>query len=74
MVPVIDVFKCDGCGVCVKRCPPGIMGLIKGKAALLVELCEECGICADLCPKDAIHFELPRAEIVKTHEAYAVKR
>ncbi len=29
MVPIIDIFKCDGCGVCVKMCPPQVIGLIK---------------------------------------------
>ncbi len=74
MVPVIDVFKCNGCGACVKRCPPKIIGLIKNKAAILVQLCEECGICAEVCRINAIHFEVPHAAIVSTHEAYAVKR
>ena len=74
MIPVINVFKCVGCGVCTKRCPPKIMGLINGKSALLAQLCEECGICAEACPSKAILFELPHAEIVETHEAYAVRR
>ena len=74
MVPVIDVFKCNGCGVCVKRCPPQVMGLVKGKAAILVQLCEECGICADLCPVGAVMFELPEYEIVETAETYVKKR
>ena len=74
MIPVIDVFKCNGCGVCVKRCPPKIIGLINSKAAILVQLCEECGICAEVCPIDAIDFAVPRAEIAATHEAYALKR
>jgi len=74
MVPVIDVFKCNGCGVCVKRCPPKIIGLINDKAAILVQLCEECGICAEVCKLGAIHFKVPYAGIVTAHEAYAVKR
>ena len=74
MIPVVDVFKCNGCGICVKRCPPKIMGMINDKAALLVQLCEECGICAEVCPIDAVQFELPHAGIVETHEAYAIKR
>ena len=74
MVPVIDVFKCNGCGVCVKRCPPQVMGLIKGKAAILVQLCEECGICADVCPIGAVHFEVPLYETVSVAESYAKKR
>lgn len=74
MVPVIDVQKCNGCGVCVKRCPPKIMGLIKNKAAILVQLCEECGICSEVCPTNAVFFSVPYAGIVEKHEAYAVKR
>jgi len=60
MFPIINVFKCDGCGVCVLRCPPQIMGMIDGKAAYLQMLCEECGICAESCPNGSILFELPR--------------
>ena len=74
MIPVVDVFKCNGCGVCVKRCPPQIMGLVKGKAAILVQLCEECGICAEMCPIDAIHFELEHYATVGADATYVKKR
>lgn len=74
MIPVVNVFKCVGCGVCVKRCPPKIMGLINGKSALLAQLCEECGICAEACPNQAILFELPAAAAAGIHEAYTLKR
>ncbi|MHC5039926.1 MAG: ATP-binding protein [Planctomycetota bacterium] len=74
MVPVVDVFKCNGCGVCVKRCPPKIMGMIQNKAAILVQLCEECGICAEMCPIDAIHFELESYATVGAADAYEKKR
>ena len=67
MIPRIDVFKCDGCGACVKRCPVQIMGLIRGKAALLQDLCEECGICAEACPIEAIRFRLPNYGVAATH-------
>ncbi|MFH2002904.1 MAG: 4Fe-4S binding protein [Planctomycetota bacterium] len=75
MFPVINAFKCDGCGICVKRCPAQIMGLINNKAAYLQMLCEECGICAEVCPKEAVIFELPRyygQEV--TYEAYRFTR
>jgi len=73
--PVINVFRCDGCGICVLRCPPQIMGLINGKAAYLQMLCEECGICAEVCPTKSIEFELPRFQgDVALHEAYSFKR
>ncbi|MCK4763835.1 MAG: 4Fe-4S binding protein [Candidatus Aminicenantes bacterium] len=74
MIPKVDVFKCDGCGVCVKRCPAHIMGLIKNKAALLVDLCEECGICAEVCPIEAIHFRLPTKAIEEMDECYESPR
>ncbi|OGL42465.1 MAG: hypothetical protein A2161_06895 [Candidatus Schekmanbacteria bacterium RBG_13_48_7] len=74
MVPKIDVFKCDGCGICVKRCPPQIMGLINNKAAILIDLCEECGICHEVCPIHAIHFRLPNYAVQEIHNAYCVPR
>ncbi len=75
MFPVINAFRCDGCGVCVTRCPPQIMGLIMGKAAYLQALCEECGICADVCPRESIHFELPQFYgTSEVHEAYRFTR
>ena len=61
MFPVVNVFRCDGCGVCIKRCPAQIMGLINGKAAYLQMLCEECGICAEVCPTGGIIFEVPKS-------------
>jgi len=70
MVPTIDAFKCDGCGICVQRCPPQIMGLIRGKAALLTDLCEECGICAEACPIAAVRFHLPHRDFQPRHDGY----
>jgi ferredoxin len=75
MVPVIDAFRCDGCGVCVLRCPPQIMGIVKARAVLVTELCEECGICAEVCPIDAVRFKLPHRDYAPKHAAYrAVER
>ena len=70
MFPIINVFKCDGCGVCVTRCPAQIMGLINDKAAYLQMLCEECGICHEVCPIHAVHFRLENFSVHKAHEAY----
>lgn len=74
MVPRIDVFKCNGCGDCVKACPPQVIGMIKKKAAILIDLCEECGICAEACKIHAIHFRLPNYAVQGGHEAYRVPR
>lgn len=70
MIPKIDVFKCNGCEICVKACPPKVMGMIHNVAVILDDLCEECGICADVCPIDAIHFKLPRYEPYEVHDSY----
>ena len=74
MIPKIDVFKCDGCGACVKLCPPQVMGLINNKAAILVDLCEECGICHEACAIHAIHFRLPNQGVKESDPSYRVPR
>ena len=74
MIPKIDVFQCDGCGVCAKHCPPQIIGLVRDKAAILADLCEECGICLEACPIGAIHFRLPNFGVQNTHQAYSSPR
>jgi MinD superfamily P-loop ATPase len=74
MVPKIDVFRCDGCGLCVKACPPQIMGLIQGKAVILADLCEECGICHEACPIHAVHFRLENLGAQERHPAYRAAR
>ena len=70
MIPTIDAFRCDGCGVCVKRCPPQIMGIVKEVAVLVTDLCEECGICNDVCPIDAVNFDLPHRKFSSDHDGY----
>ncbi|HUT78161.1 MAG TPA: 4Fe-4S binding protein [Polyangia bacterium] len=74
MIPKIDVFKCDGCGDCVKHCPPQVIGIVKKKAAILVDLCEECGICFEACQIGAIHFRLPNQGVAGTCDAYRTPR
>ena len=60
MYPFIDAFRCNGCGACVRACPPGIMGLVAGKAVIVYDLCQQCGQCKEACPVEgAIIFKLP---------------
>jgi ferredoxin len=70
VIPKIDIFKCNGCEICVKACPPQVMGMIRDVAVILDDLCEECGICADVCPIDAINFKLPHYEPYEVHQSY----
>jgi ferredoxin len=74
MVPHVDVFKCTGCGICVKECPEQIIGLVKEKAAILNDLCVECGICAFVCPFVAIVNELPLGSHEWGNTGYVTKR
>ncbi|MDF2685674.1 MAG: ferredoxin [Clostridia bacterium] len=53
----IDDDKCNGCGLCVKACHEGAIGIIDGKAKLLRDdYCDGLGNCLPVCPVDAISF------------------
>jgi ferredoxin len=58
MIPKIDLDKCDGCEDCIEACPPEVISMVDGKAAIDESMCEECGECVAECPNDAIY--LPR--------------
>ena len=54
---VIDESRCNGCGLCVKACHEGALGLVDGKAKLVNGLlCDGIGDCLPACPQDAISF------------------
>lgn len=50
----IDRNKCIGCGLCVKDCVSGILGLKDGKAVMNASHCIECGHCFAICPEQAV--------------------
>jgi ferredoxin len=53
----IDAEKCNGCGLCVKACHEGAIGLENGKARLLRDdYCDGLGNCLPVCPAGAITF------------------
>lgn len=53
----IDEDKCDGCGLCVRACHEGALGLVDGKAKLLRDdYCDGMGDCLPACPAGAIAF------------------
>ncbi|MBU0701088.1 NADH-quinone oxidoreductase subunit NuoF [bacterium] len=52
---IIDVEKCNGCGVCKKNCPQGaIIGEKKETHTLDGNKCTKCGICFEDCPFGAV--------------------
>lgn len=53
----IDEEKCNGCGVCVKACHEGAIGMVNNKAKLLRDdYCDGLGDCLPACPTNAITF------------------
>jgi ferredoxin len=59
LYPWIDAYRCTGCGACVRACPPDIITVFKGKAAIILDLCQQCGECFEACPVEgAILFKL----------------
>lgn len=60
LYPWVDAYRCNGCAACVRACPPSIIGLVKGKAAIILDLCQQCGECFEACPVEgALYFKLP---------------
>jgi ferredoxin-like protein FixX len=57
-----DESRCDGCGMCVIVCAPGLWSVKDGKARLAPrygELCMECAGCWEICEREAIDFSYP---------------
>lgn len=53
----INEEKCNGCGICVKACHEGAIGIVDGKAKLLRDdYCDGLGDCLPACPTEAITF------------------
>jgi len=59
LYPWVDAYRCNGCGSCVRACPPGIIGIVQGKAAIVYDFCQQCGECFEACPVEgALIFKL----------------
>jgi pyruvate ferredoxin oxidoreductase gamma subunit len=56
--PEIDRERCNRCGICVLRCPDGVIALDKdGYPVIDYEECKGCLICASECPLHVITSE-----------------
>ena len=51
---VVDVEKCNGCGICMKPGHCEAVEMKNKKAVVDRGLCVGCGVCESLCPQDAI--------------------
>ena len=56
LVYTIDNSKCNGCGVCLKKCAVEAIAGEKGHAHYILEdKCIKCGMCYEACRFDAIN-------------------
>lgn len=71
----IDDEKCSGCGLCVRACHEGAIGLVNGKARLMREdYCDGLGDCLPACPENAISFEEREAPAYNEAAVLAAKK
>lgn len=55
-MPILDLDRCVGCGLCVSVCKCGALVLVNNVIVIIIET-EECGwctYCEAVCPNNAI--------------------
>lgn len=55
LIPEINDYLCNGCGLCQKNCEYNAMIILNRKAQVVPDLCHACGACSYVCPAGAIH-------------------
>ncbi|MGI6224737.1 MAG: 4Fe-4S dicluster domain-containing protein [Peptococcales bacterium] len=65
MIKYIDTEKCQGCGVCAKRCPLDAIRMNDEKKAYIAypDDCMTCYLCELVCPHGAVYVH-PFKEIL----------
>ena len=66
--PVMEVEKCNGCGICVLRCTYGAwtQEVKKGIPKLDDSLCDSCGTCVSSCLPGALCLQDRRGNVIWT--------
>jgi NAD-dependent dihydropyrimidine dehydrogenase PreA subunit len=55
LLPLIDLRRCTGCGLCETLCPTKAVAVRLGKAEIVhPAACQFCEICESYCPAGAI--------------------
>jgi NAD-dependent dihydropyrimidine dehydrogenase PreA subunit len=55
ILPLIDLRRCTGCGLCEQLCPTNAVEVWRGKAEIVrPDACSFCDVCESYCPEGAI--------------------
>ena len=58
LLPLIDLERCTGCGLCAQHCPGGVVEMVDARPRLRnPQGCTYCGECEVLCPAEAIDLQ-----------------
>ena len=49
----LDISRCTGCTMCLKRCPTEAIRIHEGHAMINPDRCIDCGVCIRYCPSNA---------------------
>ncbi|MCG8538918.1 MAG: 4Fe-4S binding protein [Clostridia bacterium] len=66
----LEKEKCNGCTICLRRCPTEAIRIRDGKAKIIKERCIDCGECIKVCP---YHAKKAFAHDLKSIEKYEFK-
>jgi len=73
-IPILDVEKCTGCGLCAIDCPTKALTLSQNGAENTYQIifrrkiCNACGICEKSCPENCLRLAEQGLEQGKTEE------
>lgn len=66
----LEKEKCNGCTICLRRCPTEAIRIRDGKAKIIKERCIDCGECIRVCP---YHAKKAFADDLKSIDKYKFK-
>lgn len=58
-VPLVELERCNGCGLCELSCAHDAIEVLDGKAIVHDELCSRCGLCLSRCRPGALLWSTP---------------
>lgn len=54
-IPIVQEWRCTGCGLCEDLCPTGAVRIVGGTAMIVrPQACTFCEVCESYCPEGAI--------------------